>query len=118
LGIASILVGLLAGLLSGFAGIGGGIVIVPALVTFFHLTQHQAQGTSLAVLIPPVGILAAWKYWQSNNIRIDFAIWIVIGFFIGGLAGASIAQILPDAILKRAFGVLLLIMGAKFALGK
>ena len=84
-----VILGLLAGILSGLIGIGGGIIIVPALVLIFGLTQQQAQGTTLAIMIPPVGLLAAWSYYTRGLVDLKIAAFIVIGFFIGGLIGAK-----------------------------
>ena len=79
-----ILLGLIAGTLSGIFGIGGGIIIIPGLIFLLGLTQHQAQGTTLAIMIPPIGLLAAWRYWQAGNVKIALAGFVCIGFFIGG----------------------------------
>jgi uncharacterized protein len=108
-----ILLGLLAGTLSGLIGIGGGIIIVPALVILFGLTQHQAQGTTLALMIPPIGILAAWTYYKQGNVDIKIAVLIAAGFFIGSLLGAKISIGLPDAVLQRVFGAALLLISLK-----
>ena len=72
-------------------GIGGGAILIPALVFIFGLTQHQAQGTTLAILVPPIGLLAALRYYQSGNVKLSIAAFVCIGFFIGGLIGANIA---------------------------
>ena len=78
-----ILLGLVAGVLSGLIGIGGGIIIVPALVLLFGMTQHNAQGTTLALLIPPIGILAAWTYYKAGYVDIRVAALVAFGFFAG-----------------------------------
>jgi hypothetical protein len=111
--LSYILLGLVAGAFSGFMGLGGGILLAPALVYLFGLTQHQAQGTSLAVMIPPITLLAALKYYHSGNVRIDIAVFIAIGFIAGGLAGATMAHGIPDIILKKIFGLILLLIGIK-----
>ena len=116
--ISFIFLGILAGILSGFMGVGGGILIIPALVYIFKLTQHQAQGTSLAVLIPPIGLLAAWKYYTSGNVKLGIAALICLGFVFGGWIGAVIADKLPDLLLKRCFGALLLFFAIRMLLGK
>ncbi|MGE5499245.1 MAG: TSUP family transporter [Syntrophothermus sp.] len=108
-----LLLGLAAGILSGLVGIGGGILIVPALVFVFGLTQHQAQGTSLAVLIPPVGILAALTYYKAGHIDLRIAGLICLGFIFGALFGAKLAIGIPDAVLKKVFGAFLLIVAVK-----
>ncbi|MCX5712920.1 MAG: sulfite exporter TauE/SafE family protein [Candidatus Omnitrophica bacterium] len=111
--LSYILLGLAAGTFSGFMGLGGGILLAPALVYIFGLTQHQAQGTSLAVMVPPITLLAALKYYHSGNVRLDIAIFIALGFIAGGLAGATLVNWVPDAILKKIFGLVLLLVGIK-----
>ncbi|MBN1526600.1 MAG: sulfite exporter TauE/SafE family protein [Candidatus Omnitrophica bacterium] len=108
-----VLLGLAAGILSGIFGIGGGVVLVPALVYIFGLTQHQAQGTTLAIMIPPIGLLAALRYYYSGNVKLGMAAFICFGFFVGGLIGAHYIQNVPDPLLKKAFGVLLLIVSLR-----
>ncbi|MBI4436656.1 MAG: sulfite exporter TauE/SafE family protein [Candidatus Omnitrophica bacterium] len=116
--LSFVLLGLLAGTLSGFMGLGGGILIIPALVYFFKLTQHQAQGTTLAVLVPPIGLLAAWKYYTSGNVKLSIAAFICLGFFLGGWVGAVVADKIPDLLLKRCFGAILLFFAVRMILGK
>lgn len=113
-----ILLGLVAGILGGMFGIGGGSILIPALVYLFGLTQHQAQGTTLAVMVPPIGLLAALRYYYSGNVRMDMVGFICLGFFIGGLLGANFIQNLPDLYLKRLFGVFLLIVSLRMILAK
>lgn len=103
-----IILGLIAGILSGMFGIGGGTVLIPALVFLFGLTQHQAQGTTLAIMIPPIGLLAALRYYYSGNVKLGMAGLICLGFFLGGLIGAHFIQDVPDTLLKRLFGFFLL----------
>ena len=113
-----ILVGLIGGTVSGAFGIGGGTVIVPALVYFWGLTQHQAQGTALTVMVLPVFILAAWRYYQAGNVNVPAAMFIAIGFAVGALLGAHFVQGVADAPLRRAFGIFLVLVGLKMALLK
>lgn len=110
--------GLIAGLFGGMFGIGGGTILIPALVYLFGLTQHQAQGTTLAVMIPPIGLLAALRYWQAGNVRISMAGFICLGFLIGGLMGANLVQNLSDPLLKRLFGLFLLFVSIEMILAK
>ena len=110
--------GLAAGVFSGFLGLGGGAVIIPALVFLFGFTQHQAQGTTLAMMIPPIGLLAAMKYYYSGNVKINVAAFMCIGFFIGGLIGAQFVDRIPDYLLKRIFGVFLLVISLKMIFGR
>ena len=114
----NILIGVFAGIFSGFFGIGGAVVLVPALVYLFKFPQHYAQGTALAALLLPVGILAAIKYYQAGNINIKIALFISLGFFVGGFIGASMAQMVPNLILKRLFGFLLLGLSIYMLMGK
>ena len=111
--LAYILLGLAAGCFSGFMGLGGGILLTPALVYIFGLTQHQAQGTSLAVMVPPITLLAALRYYYSGNVKLDIAIFIALGFALGVLLGANIVQSIPDLMLKKIFGFILLIVAVK-----
>lgn len=113
-----IALGLLAGILSGIFGIGGGTILIPALVFLFGLTQHQAQGTTLAVMIPPIGLLAALRYYYNGNVKIGMAGFICLGFFLGGFLGAGLVQGLPEALLKKAFGIFLLIISLRMIIFK
>ncbi|MEK6727140.1 MAG: sulfite exporter TauE/SafE family protein [Candidatus Omnitrophota bacterium] len=113
-----IILGLVAGIFGGMFGIGGGTILIPAMVFLFGLTQHQAQGTTLAILVPPIGLLAAWRYWQSGNVKLSMAGFICIGFFIGGLLGANIIHHVSDPMLKKLFGVYLLFISIRMILTK
>ena len=108
--ILYLLLGLIAGIISGLIGIGGGIIIVPALIYLFGLTQHQAQGTTLSLLVPPIGLLAAWTYYKHGYVNLTIAIFICLGFFIGGLVGAKLAIGLSNEILRRVFGLVFLLV--------
>lgn len=108
-----ILLGLLAGVLSGLIGIGGGIIIVPALVFIFGLSQHEAQGTTLALLIPPIGILAAWTYYRQGYVNLQIAGLVCLGFIVGSYFGARIATDISNAVLEKVFGVALLLIAVK-----
>ena len=113
-----ILLGLIAGILGGMFGIGGGIILIPALVYLFGLTQHQAQGTTLAILVPPIGLLAALRYYYSGNVKLGMAGFICIGFFVGGFIGAHLVQNVADPLLKRLFGIFLLVISLRMILTK
>jgi len=113
-----LLLGLVAGTFSGLIGIGGGTIIVPALVFLFGLSQHQAQGTTLALLIPPIGFLAAWTYYKQGYVDLKIASFICIGFFFGGLIGAKFATKLSNVTLERVFGVALLLISLKMIFSK
>jgi uncharacterized protein len=111
-------IGLFAGILSGLIGIGGGIVIVPALVYFLGTTQHQAQGTSLAVLLLPVGVLAVHTYYKTGQVNLQWAGIIATAFVLGGLIGSKISVNLDEQVLKKVFAVILLVVAMKMLLGK
>jgi uncharacterized membrane protein YfcA len=113
-----ILLGAVAGIFSGVFGIGGGTILIPALVYLFSLTQHQAQGTTLAIMVPPIGLLAALRYYYSGNVKLGMAGFICLGFFIGGLIGANMIQSVSDPLLKRLFGIFLLFVSIEMILGK
>ena len=102
--------GLVAGTLSGIFGIGGGTILIPGLVFLAGLTQHEAQGTTLAIMLLPIGLLAVMKYSYSGHVRFEIALFICIGFLIGGLLGANVAVGLSNLILKKAFGIFLMVV--------
>lgn len=106
--ILYMLLGILAGVASGLFGIGGGAVMVPALVLLFGLTQHQAQGTALAAMVPCVTIFAAFRYYQSGNAKLLMAVFIAAGILLGGYIGANFANNISNIVLRRMFGILLL----------
>jgi len=105
--------GLLAGTFSGFFGIGGGVIMVPVLVFLFGLTQHQAQGTALAAMLPPITLLATLRYYYGGNVNIPIAIFMSIGLLLGAYFGAEFSHYVPENILKRLFGVLLLFVSVR-----
>lgn len=109
-------IGLVAGILSGLFGIGGGIVIVPALVLLAGFGVSQAAGTSLAALLLPVGALGAWQYWQAGLVDVRAALILAAGILLGAYLGARLGISLPAATLQRAFGLLLVLVGVRFAL--
>lgn len=103
-------IGLLAGIVSGLIGIGGGIIVVPAFIYLLGMTQHQAQGTSLAMLLPPIGTLAVWSYWKAGYINWTVALIAAVGFFVGGWIGAGMANYMSDSLLRKVFGAALLLL--------
>jgi len=103
----------LIGVFSGVIGIGGGILIVPTLVFLFGLTQLQAQGTSIAMMVPPIGLMAAIRYYNEGNIVVPIAVLGAAGFFIGGYFGAGLAHAFSEIALKRIFGTVLMLIGLK-----
>lgn len=102
-----LLIGLLAGILSGLVGVGGGIIIVPALMFFVGFTQKEAQGTSLGLLLLPIGILAVLNYYNKGLIDIKYVGMMAIGFVLGGFLGSKLALVIPEAALKKIFAVVL-----------
>jgi len=102
-----ILVGLVAGMLSGMIGVGGGIVIVPALIYFVGLNQYEAQGTSLGLLLLPIGIFAVINYYNRGFIDIKYVALMAIGFTIGGWLGSKISLSIPEVTLRRIFAIVL-----------
>ncbi|MES2396459.1 MAG: sulfite exporter TauE/SafE family protein [Bacteroidota bacterium] len=111
-------IGLLAGTLSGMVGIGGGIIIVPALVFFMGMSQHEAQGTSLAVLLLPVGILAVYYYYNAGYVDIKPSLIIALSFVVGGFVGSKIAISIDQNILKKVFGIFMLLLSLKMIFWK
>ena len=116
--LLSVLLGLLSGVFSGVLGIGGGIIIIPALVYLFGLSQHQAQGTTLALLVPPIGILAAWTYYKAGFVDLRIAGFVCLGFVFGGWLGAKYATAIPDAVLRKVFAGALMIIAIKMMFWK
>jgi uncharacterized membrane protein YfcA len=110
------LFGVGVGVLSGLLGIGGGVVLVPGLILLFGFSQAEAQGTSLAVLIPPIGIFAAMVYYQHGFVRLPVVGLIAVGFIIGGFFGAKLVPHVPLELLRMVFGVLLLYLGFAFVM--
>lgn len=108
-----LLIGLAAGFISGLIGIGGGIIIVPALVFFLGFTQKMAQGTSLGLILFPVGILAVMQYYKQGNLNFTYVAVLAIAFVIGGFLGGKLASSINDQLMKKVFGVVLLLVGLK-----
>jgi hypothetical protein len=113
-----LILGLISGVSAGIFGLGGGTILIPALVYIFGYSQHLAQGTTLAIMVPPIGLLAALRYYYSGNVDLRAVPVICLGFFIGGLLGAHLIQPVPDLLLKRLFGIFLLLVALKMILGK
>ncbi|HEX5551626.1 MAG TPA: sulfite exporter TauE/SafE family protein [Chitinophagaceae bacterium] len=111
--IGLLLLGICAGYLGGLAGVGGGMIIVPALVYFFGLSQHRAQGTTLALMLPPIGLLAARQYYRQGYVDARIAVVVIIGYLMGNYLGGKLAVNLPDSIIKRIFALLMLITSVK-----
>ena len=113
-----VIIGLLAGLFSGLLGVGGGLVMIPMMVVLLGYSQHEAQGTSLAVLAIPVTFLAAYNYYAEGFVNWKFALIIAVSFLIGGFFGSKLAITIDRELLKKIFGVILIIAAIKMFFGK
>ena len=116
--LIALLIGIAGGVAGGLLGIGGGTIVVPALVYFFGMSQHKAQGTILGAFLPPVALLAFWKYYKTGNADLRVAALLAVGLFIGAYFGAAISLSLPETTLKRVFGCFLLFVSTKLMCGK
>lgn len=116
--LSLILIGILAGFLSGLVGVGGGIIMVPLLVLFLSLTQHQAQGTSLAVLAVPVTAFAVFNYYKEGQLNLKYAAIIAVFFVVGSIVGSKFALTLDQKVLKKIFAVVLVVIAGKMLLEK
>ena len=112
------LIGLMAGVFGGIFGVGGAIVMIPAMVYFLGVDQHTAQGTSLAVMLPPIGLFAAYNYYKAGQVNIWYAVIIAISFMIGGYFGSKIALNLPEQLMKKVFAVFLILIAVKLIFSK
>ena len=108
-----LLVGLVAGMLSGLVGIGGGVIIVPALVYMLGFSQHQATGTSLGILLLPAGIFAVMNYYKKGYVDVKVVMLLFAGFLVGGLLGSRLSINLPEGVLKKVFAIALLLIAGK-----
>jgi uncharacterized protein len=116
--IILIVIGIVAGAMAGMLGIGGAIIMIPALVYFLGLSQQMAQGTSLAVMLPPIGILAAYNYYKAGHVDLRFALILAATFLIGSYFGSKFALTLPQATLRKVFGVIMLLVAVKMLFSK
>ncbi len=114
----ALLIGFVAGVFSGLVGIGGGIIMIPALVMTLGYNQYMAQGTTLAAMVLPIGILAATEYYRKGYVNITVALLLAAGFVIGGYLGARFAVNINEAVLKKIFGFTMLFFAVKMILGK
>ncbi|MDD5072511.1 MAG: TSUP family transporter [Candidatus Omnitrophica bacterium] len=113
-----LVLGLAAGALSGLMGIGGGLLLIPALIYLFKFSQLQAQGTTMALLLPPIGLLAAMVYYKNGYVDMKAALFICLGFFIGGFFGAKAAVGLSNMFLQKLFGAVMFLVSLKMIFGK
>lgn len=108
-----VIVGLAAGFLSGLIGIGGGVIIVPAMVLFLGFTQKEAQGTSLGILLLPVGILAVMQYYKQGYINVNYVLIVALSFVVGGFLGSKLALGLSDEKMKKIFAIIMMLIAIK-----
>ena len=111
-------IGLAAGFLGGMVGLGGGIILIPAMVMFLAMDQRTAQGTSLAIMLPPIGLLAAGNYYKQGFVNVKYALVIAIVFMVGGYFGSRVALVISPGTLKKIFAIVLVAIAAKIALSK
>lgn len=111
-------IGIAAGVAAGMFGIGGGLLIVPALVFFYRMTQHAAVGTSLGAILLPVGALSAWVYWRNGNLNVRYSLLIAAGLLVGGFLGAKLVEPVSDLTLRRLFGGFLLLVSVRMIWGR
>lgn len=111
-------IGILTGFMAGMLGIGGAIIMIPAMIFLLGLSQQTAQGTSLAVMLPPIGVIAAYNYYKAGEVNFKYALILAAFFIVGSYFGSKLAVNVPQTILKKIFGVLLLLVAAKMLLSK
>lgn len=111
-----LLIGVAAGVLSGFFGVGGGVLIVPALIMLLALPMHEAVGTSLGALLPPVGLLGAYEYFKVGKINFAFAALIALGLFLGGYIGGKVAIGIAPSAVRHAFAIFLMLVAVRLFL--
>lgn len=111
--IKFIIIGIAAGTLSGLVGVGGGVLIVPALIFFFQFTTRQAQGTSLGTLLLPVGIIAVYTFYKNGDLNVRASLLIGLGFLLGGYLGSKINYALPKEYIDYIMGFILIFFGLK-----
>ena len=116
--IVLIVIGILSGMLAGVFGVGGAIIVIPALVFILGLSQHEAQGTSLAFMLPPVGILATWNYWKAGHVNWKIALILSVTFVLGAYLGSHLSLNISDRSLRRIFGVLMIVVAVKMIFSK
>lgn len=113
-----VLIGLVAGVLGGLFGIGGGLIIVPALIYFAGFGEHEAIGTSLAVLLPPIGLFAAYNYYVSGYINIRYALIIAVAFMVASYFSSKLTINLPENFVRKGFSIFLLLIAIKMFFSK
>lgn len=111
-------IGILAGISAGMFGIGGGLIIVPALALLYGMSQHAAVGTSLGALLLPVGALSAWVYWKGGNLNVGYSALLAVGLLLGGYVGAKLVEPVSDLTMRRMFGGFLILVSVRMIWGK
>lgn len=111
-----LLIGLAAGVFGGMVGLGGGVIMIPALIFLMGMTQLEAQGTSLAVMLPPVGLFAVMNYYKSGNLNFKYAMLIAVAFLIGGYFGSKIALNIPVTVVRKVFAIAMIAMALRMLL--
>jgi len=113
-----ILIGLMTGAFGGMLGIGGGLILIPALVYFIGLNQHEAIGTSLAVMLPPIGLFAAYNYYKAGQVNLKYAIILAAAFMVGSYFTSKIAISIPENTIRKIFSIFLVIIALKMFFSK
>jgi uncharacterized membrane protein YfcA len=113
-----VIIGLMAGVFGGMFGVGGAIIMIPALVYFLGVDQHTAQGTSVAIMLPPIGLFAAYNYYKAGDVNIWYAVIIALAFMVLGYFGSLIALRLPENLMKKIFGILLILVALRMIFAK
>ena len=113
-----LVIGLITGAMAGMLGIGGGLVVIPALVMIMGMSQQSAQGTSLAMMLPPIGILAAYNYYKAGHVDIKIALILATAFIAGSYFGSKLAIRLPQEVMKKFFAVFLILVAIKMLFWK
>ncbi len=106
-------IGIVAGMLGGVIGLGGGIIMIPALTIFLSMDQRMAQGTSIAVMLPPIGLLAAYNYYKGGYVNMKYAMIIALAFLIGGYLGSKMALTVPVELVRKSFAVVIVLIAIK-----
>lgn len=113
-----LIIGLITGALGGMLGIGGGLILIPSLVYFVGLNQHEAIGTSLAVMLPPIGLFAAYNYYKAGQVNLKYALILAAAFMIGSYFTSKIALEIPENVMRKIFSVFLIIVAINMFFSK
>jgi len=113
-----LVIGLVAGAFGGMVGIGGGLIMIPALVLLAGLTQHEAVGTSLAVMLPPIGLFAAYNYYKAGQVNLTYALIVAAAFMVGSFFSSKIAVAISENVIRKIFSVFLIVVAIKMFFSK